>query len=52
MSDLENIPQPPEHFPSKENGIRWMLDVCALNHKQARTWKSDTKRVYFKCTKE
>ena len=52
MSEAERTPQPPDHFESKHDAIQWILEVNALNHKEARTAKSDTKRVYFKCTKE
>ena len=52
MSEAERTPQPPDHFESKRDAIQWILEVNALNHEEARTAKSDTKRVYFKCTKE
>ena len=52
MSDTEDIPQPPPHFVSKHDAIRWILEVNALSHKEVRTAKNDTKRVSFKCTKE
>ena len=51
MSQRENIPEPPDHFLSKEEAIRWMLDVCALCHKEAKTKRSCPTRVSFQCTK-
>ena len=50
MSQPLTPPQPPEDFQSKEEAIRWMLTVNALNHKKANTKKSDPRRVYFQCT--
>ena len=52
MSRDEDIPQPPESFPTKQDAIRWMIDINACQHKEARTKKSDTTRVHFQCTKE
>ena len=51
MSESDDPSHPPEHFESKNDAIGWILEVNALSHKEARTEKSDTKRVYFKCTK-
>ena len=45
--DNTQPPQPPEHILSKEDAIRWMLDTCALNHKEARTKRSTPQRVYL-----
>ena len=45
-------PTPPATFDTKEEAIQWMLDVNALRHKEAKTQKSDKKRVYFGCTQE
>ena len=50
MSEGEDIPIPPELFLSKEDAIRWLLDVSAVHHKEARTERSCKKRVYFRCT--
>ena len=44
-------PQSPEDFESKQDAIKWVLDACALRHKEARTEKSDKTRAYFRCTK-
>ena len=50
MSQPLPPPQPPVSFQTKKEAIGWMLDACALRHKEAKTKKSDTTRVHFRCT--
>ena len=52
MSNTKDAPKTPDHFQSKADAIKWVLEVHALEGKGVRTLRSDPGRVYFGCTED